>query len=403
MLAVLGAAGVAARFDRVSDPYRFDRMGIWGAGLKAGMEHPILGMGPGVFESRAYRFNFPLEREMFRYSKSINSAHSTYIEVFAATGFAGIAALLVFLVLLGRRLFGMTMTQSRSDGLAAGVAFSTMACLVQGLVETPFDVPAVTWTLLALLVPLLSPSSQRNAAIHVSFRTVFWPAAAAALSVWAGGVLLPYAAHVEFLSGLHASKPGSPAGGLDHAILLNPYNPLYRMTRAQVAWRRDHPLTPAIVAAADLDLEQAQRLDPGNPEPPLMRAQLHARVCFEILADPASVERAERFYREAIGLGIRDPRPHLGLALFLLAQERSADGIELLTEALALEPRYVAARVALTRALLETGDKAGASAEFAKLSGTLRDLTGYFPKNGYEEDLMKSEPGAMADLRDRLR
>jgi len=156
------------------------------------------------------------------------------------------------------------------------------------------------------------------------------------------------------------------------------------------------------VAAADRDLEQAQRIDPGNPEPRLLRAQLHARASFEIIADPATVGRAERYYREAIGLGAPDPRPYASLAHFLLAQGRSSEGIELLGKALALEPRYVGARASLTRALIDAGDRSGAKNEYAVLTDVLRQLTGYVAKNGYEEDLMRLEPSALAGLEEQL-
>lgn len=392
-LAVSAAMAVAWRFERIGDPYRFDRVRIWKMAVDATREHPVLGIGPGMFERRAYRYNFPLDREMFRYSKMSGSTHNTYLQMLAETGILGFIGWMSLIAALAGRVWKVRRA-------APGPALALLACLVQGLVDTPFDAPAVTLSLVALVIPLLGTREARNAPI---FLALSWRRGAAALPVWAtlagalapawlGGVLLPYAARTEYLN-----------GRIDTAIRLDAYNPLYRASRAEMTWRRDRPLDPSTFAAADLDLEEASRLDPGDPDYLLRLAQLHARACFEIGADPAALARADELYRRAIGLGIKDPRPHFELATFLLAQGRAEEGIGEIRAALALEPRFLAARLALVKALLDEGRREEAAGELARLQETRVPLRSYVARNGYEEDLMRIESGLLADVESKLR
>ena len=77
----------------------------------------------------------------------------------------------------------------------------------------------------------------------------------------------------------------------------------------------------------------------------------------------------------------------------MLAQSRPEEGIELIHSALAIEPRFVAARQALIKALRQRGQEESAAGEETRLEQTRRELGGYVPKNGYEADLMRPAPG----------
>ena len=392
-LTLLAAAAVSWRFERIGDPYRFDRLRIWEAGLDAAREHPVLGLGPGMFERRGYRYNFPLDREMFRYSKMPSSTHSTGLQVLAETGLVGFAATMALLGLVAARLW-------RLRAERAGPALAFFASLVQGLVDTTFEVPAVTFSLVALIAPLLSTRDAREAPLYV---WLAWrrglPASALRMALgtgmiaaWVGAVALPYVAWVDYAH-----------GRIDAAIRRDAYNPLYHATSADRAWRKDRPLDPQTLAQTHIDLDEARRLDPGNPEYLLRLARLHARACFEIGADTAAVARAEGYYRDAIALGMKDPRPHLELATFLLAQGRSAPGISEIKAALDLEPRFLGARVAFVKALLDAGDRAAAAAQLTRLDESRQELSAYEAKNGYEQDLMRIDVRMLSEIETKLR
>jgi tetratricopeptide (TPR) repeat protein len=413
VLAVVAVAAVAIRFERTGDPYRFERIGIWRASLRAGLDHPLLGMGPGMFERRAYQYNFPLEQEMFRYSKQLGSTHSTYLRAWAESGLLGLTATLLLIALilcpLVRRCRA-SLASGDAPGRAIGPTAALMAGLVHGLVDTPFEVPAVTLSLIVLVVPLMAPAGPSAAPLFAAAPAAALPrrriVAATAMGAvalgWIAGVAWPYAAHLCFEEALR----GGPSGGaraIARAIGLNPYNPLYLATRAEMRSRPGTRLELPAYAASDLDLWEANRLDPGNPEHLLERAQLHARACFDLGADAVAADRTIALYREAIDLGGKDPRPHMELAGFLLALGRLEAGLREIEAALELEPRFLGARLTLARVLIEMGRREDAGMELERLRRIRDELASYDPRNGYEKDLMRLEESALREVADRLK
>jgi len=406
LLAVVSAAGVAARFERIRDPYQFDRLRIWGASLRAAQDYPVLGMGPGMFERRGYQYNFPLERETFRFSKTPTSTHSVYLQTLVETGTIGLLSVALFVLFLVSRLW-RERESHHPRGIAALLAL--VACLVHGLVDTPFDVPAVTLSLMALVVPLLRSSGPAQSPLYLAIPArrsgLAWALALAGAIVpaYLCGVALPYAAHASFEVGARRGQPGAPAEALTTAVKLNPYNPLYLATRADLTWRRAGPLDPPALAAARLDLEEARRLDPGNPEILLGLARLQRRACVDIGADEACTRRAERLYRDVFSLGLRDPRPRIELASFLMAQDKLEAALREVEAALELEPRFLAARLALARVLLDTGRIEEARGALSRLEALKVELASYEPKNGYERDLVWLDGAALREAEARLR
>ncbi len=191
-------------------------------------------------------------------------------------------------------------------------------------------------------------------------------------------------------------------GMTERALRLNPANPLYWTERAEALLGRDRPVTPAVLARADPDLRHAVRLDPVDPLPLLDLARLHARAWFEIGAEPAAAARAIGFYRKAIDLGIRDPRPHFELGTFLMAAGDSGQAMIEFDAAIGLEPNFLAARLARARALLDRGEEEAARRELVRLREARRRLEGYVPRNGYEADLLRFDAEALSRLETRL-
>ena len=372
LLAIGAALAFVWRFERLGDPYRYDRIRIWRADLSAAADNPILGMGPGMFAQRGYRYDFPLEREMFRHTKTLGSPHSSWLGALVETGAAGFAALAILAAILLRRLW-----PHRDDGAVAAL----WAVLLAGLVDDVMTVPAIAMTLIALLAPRLAAGAPREVPLRLAWRMTVRAAAAAGLVLvvaWGRGVLMPFVAHVAYTRGMHST-----------AIAWEPYNPLYRAARGIAAWDRSAPLTPEAFSAAHHDLSDAVDLDPGNASWHFMLAQLHARACFDLSAGEAQVDRAVARYERTIATGRKDPRPRAELAALLLAFGRSDEGIARLREAVAIEPRFLGARLSLARALEETGRAAEGAEARAAFESLRAELARYAPKNTYEADLMR--------------
>jgi len=396
---IAGVVGVVSRFNRISDPYRLGRLGIWRASLEAAGENPVLGLGPGMFLRRGYRYNFPLDDEMYRYSKLLTSTHSTYLQALVETGLAGASVLALFLVGLGRRLWRCLRDHPPPEPATAGAIMAVTGCLIHGVVDTPFKIPAIALTLVALIVPIVRPGSAGQADLHWSpgwRRTggtlvMALVVAGSLATAYAAGVLLPYAAHRSF-----------KRGNVDRALALGPYNPLYPATRAGAIWSVDRMMEPGILAAADRDLERAHRLDPGNPDHLRRLGRLHAHAAFELGATEIEIRRAMGYYRRALSLRVKDPRYHLEVAGFLHALGRDEESLALIGEALAFEPRFPAARLLRVRILLDEGRIEEAAGEMRELDALVLELGSYVPKNGYEAELARADLPALDALRERF-
>lgn len=405
-IVAVSIAAVSSRFRRIEDPYRFDRVRIWEASLRAAADHPITGLGPGMFSRRSAPYNFPQDSAMFRWAKTPSSTHSTLLEALVETGAPGLAASLLFAVAL--TLAAWRAAGRPDDPVSAAIALALPACLLQAVVDTPFDAPAITLTLLALVWPLVRPSSSGEAAWGVRWS---WEprspraraAAAAALAglvcAHAAAVGVPYAAHALYR---RAERQADPLPAISRAGRLEPWNPLYPATRAEMIARRGAPLDPAALAQAHLDLRAAHRLDPGDPDHLLALGRLHARACFDLACDAASAARAERYYREAIASGRKDPRPHVELAGFLMSVGRPADAVGLLEQAVVLEPRFAQAWLDLARARSQLPGRQGAVDALERVTRVRQELKGYVPRNGYERDLMRLDTAGQEDLLRRL-
>ena len=76
-----------------SDPFYFNRLGIFNSALMIAKESPVTGAGIGGFERAFQRHNFPIDAAA-RYQKSTPFAHNEYLQVLAVMGLPGLAVML---------------------------------------------------------------------------------------------------------------------------------------------------------------------------------------------------------------------------------------------------------------------------------------------------------------------
>ncbi len=79
------------------DSYALKRPAIWKAAIEIIKEKPVIGVGPGNFELLFYKYNFPVDNLISRYSKNTRFAHNEFLQV-AAEG--GLFTLFAFLFIL---------------------------------------------------------------------------------------------------------------------------------------------------------------------------------------------------------------------------------------------------------------------------------------------------------------
>lgn len=86
---LLGLTFMPVRFLKSDDPYSLKRVDIWRASLSGIKEKPLLGWGPGQFETLYWRKGLPQEGEPVRFERTTAFAHNDYLQLLAETGIPG--------------------------------------------------------------------------------------------------------------------------------------------------------------------------------------------------------------------------------------------------------------------------------------------------------------------------
>ncbi|MSQ24338.1 MAG: hypothetical protein EXR58_07305 [Chloroflexi bacterium] len=110
-----------------------ERMAHWQAGWAMGMDHPIVGVGPGNFEEMYSHYFLP------GWPLALGHAHNIYINTFAEQGAIGLLSLLLFLgVVFRRALDFLSLDQSESDTARLSL-LAAFGALVAFSVHNVFD------------------------------------------------------------------------------------------------------------------------------------------------------------------------------------------------------------------------------------------------------------------------
>ncbi|MCI0567537.1 MAG: O-antigen ligase family protein [Acidobacteria bacterium] len=385
-----GALALVSRFGLSEDPYRYKRLGIWGADLRCFAGHPLLGVGPGVFRHTAARFNFPLDVPV-RFGRSFETPHSDYLGLLAEMGVLGLTAGLFLLIRSLRALAGLRRQQDR---FAEGILAAGAALAVQGLVEDLSTRPALTVTMASLLGACLAggglgmTSSLRQGAPLPRRRAV----AILGLALF-GWIALrnPYLAFVKDRVMRQSSTYRDMDQNFRSAIRLNPYQAsTYRFPAAAfLASRPEVPLSLDLYARFRRDLDKGISVDRVSADLQVALARMEARAFRSLFQDAAARDRAIGAYRAAIRLAPHDPRIRVELAGFLHEVGRQKESARQIRMALQEEPNYLTARLLVTRLLLEEGRRSEALTQWGEVEKARSLFATYKPDSAYAFDIAR--------------
>jgi O-antigen ligase len=394
-------AAVTARFAAGADPYRYERVRIWKADLACFADHPLRGVGPGIFRHVARRYNFPIEQPV-RFGRSFETPHSDALGLLAETGVFGLIAgaglAIASIGYLARR---------RGDPFAAGALAALSALAAHGLVEDLSHRPAILITAALLLGATLGSGrtaaplpAEGGGAAAARLLLVSSPVAAG----WAVGVLLPFLAFAEDSAMRRAPDLAEMERRFARALRWNPHQAdTYRFpATAFLAARPPVPLNLDLYARFRRDLDAGSRRNRHSPEFPLTRARIEARALAEILPDTATRDRAERDYRHAARLAPRDPRIRLELAGFLAGLGERGGARAEVDRALALEPEFLSARLMRARLIYEEGDRDRARVEWKRAAEIRDSFATSRIESGYSRDILRDSPDLSRWLEARL-
>jgi len=384
-----GAAALLSRFGSSVDPYRYERVGIWGADLRCFAGHPWLGVGTGIFRHVAARFNFPLN-EPVRFGRSFETPHSDYLGLLAELGLVGLAA---GLFILFRSLRSLAWLGGRQDRFAEGTMAACAALAAQGLVEDLSTRPAIMVTLAILLGAALAGPGLAAQRFRPAYRIDPLRRFAAALLVlfWWVAVRNPYLAFVKHQAMGQARTYRAMERNFREAIRLNPYQASTYLFPASafLASRPEVPLSLDLYSRFRHDLDAGIRADRASADLQVARARLEVRALRSLFHDAASRDRAIAGYHSAIRLAPHDPRIRLEFAAFLHEVGRREEAARQIRLALQEEPNYLTARLLAARLLLEEGRRPEAIASWRAAERIRSELSTYRPDSAYASDIVR--------------
>ncbi|MBC7543638.1 MAG: O-antigen ligase family protein [Candidatus Sericytochromatia bacterium] len=285
------------RGDETSTPWR---QALLRAAMGMGMDHPLLGTGPGTYAtaSRAY------QDQPGYYS--IN-AHNFYVQLFGETGTLGLLAWCGLFAAMGLAMWRIRQVPAEERAPQTALA----AALIAALVHIGFDldwsvlaIPLLFWLMAGMLLAGVAPPIESETAPTRSGRVIRLAAALVLLIVPTRSAI----ATRDFQKGDRALSQGDIAGALDSYDKAQAALPHHS---AAVAGSRAEAFTllrrydDALVA-----VDEAIHLDPLNAAYPLQKAQL--------LAAKGDIKGAAAVGADAVRINpYRHPLPYIVLARWL--------------------------------------------------------------------------------------
>jgi len=307
---------------KTGDSRSYARVWIWGSALKAAFSSPFFGFGPGLFERAFELFKFPYFNGISYYGHSTIHAHSEVLNLAAESGFPAAA------LFLGAVFYSVK--EKSRDAFSAAMKLCALSLLVQG-----------------------------------SFDMVFY----------SGAVSLLFFGSLGFASGGCAKEA---AGGESSQARMEPEAtgmPGSQSRFMSVIFGIVCVLgfVPRIVFDRDFSLAMRPGTDPAQSQMALRRALFFAPCNKDLLLEFASARLlssgnyayAAAFVENAAVFCPKDPRfPYLAAEAFIYGGN-APSAYDRLEKTLALEPEFMAARVALARLLYSDGKLKTAAAQAA--------------------------------------
>jgi O-Antigen ligase len=358
VLVIVAGLGLAARLSADRDPLRWERIRIWGVGLRTTAAELPFGTGPGGYADAALAHNFPRNGEFARFARLPDVAESDFLQVAATLGVPG-------LLLVGGLVASVVHRLSRRDGRAWGVL---AAVAVTSTFSSQLMVPVLGWVVALALGSVLPRPGPRRA----GGRSVSAAVATLVLAVAAGAVLTMSDWGVG----------GSPARAVERADTLAESKP------------NDDPALADAEAAAWRACAARPRLGRGWRTLGSIRLR-RARLRGEADLAAAAVDAFGRARR----VNPLDALAALGQAQALRAMGDAAGAWRALNAAVQLEPNFASAW--LERAILYTsaGEIGAAREALARAEAASRDAPRAAFVSAYERALAWADPQTVARLR----
>ncbi len=341
------------RLLKLHDPYAYQRLGIWNSSMRMMADHPVFGVGPGMYRYFGEMYNFPLEQQVARYAKMPNLAHNDALQVGAEFGLPGLLLMLGGIGIFAADAFQFLRHPPFSPQSAAAVA-GLLGLLLQGIFSNLFASPAiavVATVLGAIAIDGVLQTRPPGHSPHCPLRRTLrrrWPWYSVQFllcaSIFWFTLYVPTAAHIQYLQFYEAFSAHDYAAAVNHLTMAIRYVPIHayyhhdRGTLCATAFQ-NRPEERLFQEGVD-EFSQAIRLNPKNYEHWQALAELYVAQ-FQQSPHTATARTALRAYRQALQRAPFDPFIRYSMALLHVQIQEFDDALALLRQAVADEPNFV--------------------------------------------------------------
>lgn len=385
---------VFQKLQKRHDPFAYQRIDIWKSSLRMAADYPIFGVGLGMYEYYGMEYNFPVEHQIGRYGKSLNIAHSDFLQIATELGIVG---LLLFLGGIGRTAL-YRVRRPHISPLAWPVAAASAGVaglIVHGLFSTLLTSPALSVTGCVFVTILLGTASTYRP-IPLAFHsrwTWYGMLGLAVLCLLVAVVGYPFLAHHHYLQFAAFRTQRNIPQAVSHLKQALEYVPIhagYHRTLGELylsAFRNAQ--TPDAFYEGYHAFTRAIRCNSRDHDAYQQLGNLHREMFQRTLRTTSTAQNALDAYQQALRYKPFDPFIRYAMATLHAELNEFDQAIALLQRAVTLEPNFVGGHQLLGKILAHLGRQTEAHQAFQRAEHILRTYEPSAQQSDYTQALLR--------------
>jgi O-antigen ligase len=383
------------RLQKRDDPFAYERIGIWKRSIKMALDHPLVGVGPGMFKYYGALYNFPVEHQIARYGKNLNSAHNDLLQITSEVGGIGLLLFLGGIGWIGYYSQRYLRKHPPTWQIVAALA-GILGVLIQGVFSNLLASPAIVVVIAILGVILLDGFKeyrQKTFTFAVSWR---WYLALLVVFMYIlvpviGYPLLGHVHYLKFWELRQKQDIPKAVAHLKQAISYVPIHALYHRTLGNLyltAFRNLPDLDAFYEGYAALS--EAIRYNPRDTEAYISLAELHREMFYQKLRTKPTAQNALQAYRHVLRYNPFDPFSLFSMATLHADIEEFDQAIVMLRQAVEIEPNFVGGYQMLGDLLTHLQRHQEAQEAFRQVQHILTQYNADDQSSAYVKSLLRS-------------
>ena len=382
------------RLQKRDDPFAYERIGIWKSSLKMAFDHPISGVGLGMYGYYSIRYNFPVEHSVARYGKKIYAAHNDLLQIMAELGSVGLALFLGAIGMLG--YYSMIQLRNHPPAWSIVAASASMlGLLIQDLFSNPLLSPALA-IIGTVCGVILIDGAKRSSKKTLTFQTSWlWYLLTLLVGtyIFIYVIAYPLLGHISLLQyhKFMAKNDIEPAfQQLQAAINFVPTHPNYHYSLGILYLKafRNAP-TQKTFQEGENAFKEAIRFNPRNYQYYESLATLYKELFYTLYRNEQTARAALDAYQRALYYNPFNPFLRFSMATLHADLNEFDQALELLRQAVITEPNFVGGHQMLGKMLSHLNRESEAEAAFHRAEEILQQHRSKSQESDYISSLLR--------------